>query len=94
VIYFSENLIKVHDDGGSGYIVDEEHQHTKRKTVPVVFHWEYGGKHVYLSGSFNNWKTKVPMTYRYLKTSLTPFSFLHFVILLHYIDYMNVIFQF
>ena len=55
----------MHDDGGSGYIVDEEHQHTKKKTVPVVFHWVYGGKEVYLAGSFNNW-TKVPMTFRLL----------------------------
>lgn len=56
-----ENLIKVSDDGGSGYITDDC-QHGKKKTVPVVFHWEYGGKEVSLAGSFNKWK-KVSMAF-------------------------------
>ena len=37
----------------------------RRLTVPTVFRWEYGGKEVYLSGSFNEWKTRIPMSYRY-----------------------------
>lgn len=57
-----EHLIKVQDDGGSGYIVADEERPVQKKTVPVVFHWEHGGDEVFLSGSFNNWKTKVPMT--------------------------------
>ena len=65
IFYILEHLIKVSDDGGSGYIVDEEHQAQKKKTVPVIFHWEYDAKEVYLSGSFDNWKTKVPMTHRF-----------------------------
>eukprot|EP00795_Rhopilema_esculentum_P017318 gene17318-8896_t len=35
----------------------------RRLTVPTVFRWEYGGKEVYLSGSFNEWKTRIPMSY-------------------------------
>ena len=36
----------------------------RRLTVPTVFRWEYGGKEVFLSGSFNEWKTRIPMAYR------------------------------
>jgi len=35
----------------------------RKLTVPTVFRWEYGGKEVYLSGSFNEWKTRIPMAY-------------------------------
>ena len=38
----------------------------RKLTVPTVFRWEYGGKEVYLSGSFNEWKTRIPMAYRYV----------------------------
>ncbi|KAJ8308608.1 hypothetical protein KUTeg_013482 [Tegillarca granosa] len=33
----------------------------KQKALPTVFKWEGGGKEVYISGSFNQWKTKIPM---------------------------------
>eukprot|EP00794_Sanderia_malayensis_P000343 gene343-976_t len=46
---------------------DEEearaHRGRRKLTVPTVFRWEYGGKEVYLSGSFNEWKTRIPMSY-------------------------------
>lgn len=43
---------------------EEDEQRRRRKlTVPTVFRWEYGGKEVYLSGSFNEWKTRIPMAY-------------------------------
>ena len=29
--------------------------------VPTLFRWPYGGKLVYIAGSFNDWKGKVPM---------------------------------
>lgn len=29
--------------------------------VPMVFKWKHGGKEVFLSGSFDNWKTKIPL---------------------------------
>ncbi|CAH1792766.1 unnamed protein product [Owenia fusiformis] len=29
--------------------------------LPTVFKWEGGGKDVYLSGSYDGWKTKIPM---------------------------------
>ncbi|XP_071961921.1 5'-AMP-activated protein kinase subunit beta-2-like [Antedon mediterranea] len=32
------------------------------KALPTVFHWNGGGKNVFLSGSFNQWKTKIPMS--------------------------------
>ena len=38
---------------------------TDRK-LPTVFKWEGGGKLVYLSGSFDNWKSKIPMVKRSL----------------------------
>ncbi|XP_057306944.1 5'-AMP-activated protein kinase subunit beta-2-like isoform X1 [Hydractinia symbiolongicarpus] len=54
---------RVVDDGGEGYVPTEVACHKMETTVPVVFHWEYGGKEVYLSGSFNDWKTRIPMTF-------------------------------
>jgi len=29
--------------------------------IPTVFSWRHGGKEVYLTGTFNNWKEKLPM---------------------------------
>lgn len=29
--------------------------------VPTVFKWEHGGKHVYITGTFNNWDRQIPM---------------------------------
>mmetsp|Transcript_9783 Transcript_9783/g.10527 ORF Transcript_9783/g.10527 Transcript_9783/m.10527 type:complete len:248 (-) Transcript_9783:1354-2097(-) len=29
--------------------------------VPTVFKWEHGGKHVYITGTFNNWERQIPM---------------------------------
>lgn len=36
----------------------------KKRTVPTVIRWENGGQQVLLSGSFNDWKAKIPMNYR------------------------------
>lgn len=33
------------------------------KVLPTVFKWEGGGKQVYISGTFTNWKT-LPMVKR------------------------------
>ncbi len=30
-------------------------------TVPTVFKWEHGGRHVYITGTFNNWEKQIPM---------------------------------
>lgn len=35
-------------------------------TLPTVFKWDGGGKDVYISGTFNNWKSKIPMVKRYV----------------------------
>jgi hypothetical protein len=29
--------------------------------VPTVFKWEHGGRHVYITGTFNNWERQIPM---------------------------------
>ncbi|EUB62918.1 5'-AMP-activated protein kinase subunit beta-1 [Echinococcus granulosus] len=42
----------------SGDTTDETPSHT---TLPTVFKWEGGGKEVYISGTFNGWKSKIPM---------------------------------
>ncbi|KAL3313581.1 Protein kinase, AMP-activated, beta [Cichlidogyrus casuarinus] len=34
---------------------------TKNILVPTLFKWEGGGKDVYISGTFNQWKAKIPM---------------------------------
>ncbi|XP_068753327.1 5'-AMP-activated protein kinase subunit beta-2-like [Montipora capricornis] len=34
----------------------------QKRTVPTVFMWENGGREVLLSGSFNDWKTRIPMS--------------------------------
>jgi 5'-AMP-activated protein kinase, regulatory beta subunit len=31
------------------------------KTLPTVFKWEGGGKEVFISGTFNGWRAKIPM---------------------------------
>lgn len=31
------------------------------KLLPTVFKWEGGGKEIFVSGTFNNWKTKIPL---------------------------------
>lgn len=35
------------------------------KCLPTVFKWEGGGKEVYIQGSFDGWKSKIPMVKRY-----------------------------
>ncbi|EDO33540.1 predicted protein [Nematostella vectensis] len=35
----------------------------KKMTIPTVIRWENGGRKVLLSGSFNDWKTRIPMNY-------------------------------
>ena len=34
------------------------------KVLPTVFKWDGGGKQVYITGTFSNWKT-IPMVKRY-----------------------------
>lgn len=35
-----------------------------RQKISTVFRWEHGGKTVFITGSFNGWKTKIPMVLR------------------------------
>jgi len=41
----------------STFSVDQDSQ----SLVPTVFKWEHGGKHVYITGTFNNWSRQLPM---------------------------------
>ena len=34
----------------------------KRKEVPFVFRWNYGGNNVYVAGDFNNWEENIPLS--------------------------------
>lgn len=34
---------------------------TAESVVPTVFKWEHGGRHVYITGTFNNWERQIPM---------------------------------
>lgn len=38
---------------------------TENKMLPTVFRWEGGGKQVFISGTFSEWKP-IPMVQRYL----------------------------
>lgn len=42
----------------------------QKRTVPTVFQWENGGREVLLTGSFNDWKTRIPMSQRFLHMQL------------------------
>jgi len=41
--------------------VDITSHFNSHQTVPTVFTWQGGGKDVYITGSFNNWKEKIPL---------------------------------
>lgn len=54
-------------DDHSDYDYDDdsmEGEPPQKRTVPTVFTWENGGREVLLSGSFNDWKTRIPMNLR------------------------------
>ena len=53
----------IDDDGFVPDLVEEESD-LKKLTVPTVFSWQYGGKEVYISGSFNDWKTRIALAHR------------------------------
>lgn len=42
-----------------------DNREREERLLPTVFKWEAGGKDVYLSGTFNNWKSKIPLAKRY-----------------------------
>lgn len=54
-------------------------------TLPTVFKWEGGGKEVYISGTFNGWKSKIPMVKRYVFTVSVSSAFnINFVTFIYY----------
>lgn len=42
---------------------DYEAEESLAKVLPTVFKWDGGGKQVYITGTFSNWKT-IPMVKR------------------------------
>jgi 5'-AMP-activated protein kinase regulatory beta subunit len=36
----------------------------KEGKVPTVFRWTHGGNQVYITGTFNNWKERIPLNRR------------------------------
>jgi len=44
------------------------------KILPTVFKWNGGGKEVFMSGSFSEWKT-IPMVKRYNNSRFTDLFF-------------------
>jgi hypothetical protein len=56
------------------------HHQTTVETVPTTFKWSHGGAAVFLTGSFNNWQGKIPMTRsddNPKEVSINPFSTTH-----------------
>ena len=47
----------------------------QKRTVPSVFIWENGGREVLLSGSFNDWKTRIPMNLRLVNLFNYPVAY-------------------
>ncbi|KAK4475126.1 hypothetical protein MN116_002213 [Schistosoma mekongi] len=51
---------RLYDSGGKPVSeLPEENQVVQ--SVPTVFKWDGGGKDVYISGTFNGWRSKIPM---------------------------------
>ncbi|KXJ27495.1 5'-AMP-activated protein kinase subunit beta-2 [Exaiptasia diaphana] len=59
------NLIVKEEPSDFDFDLDEdiEAEPPKKMTIPTVFQWVNGGQNILLSGSFNEWKTRIPMTY-------------------------------
>ena len=49
----------------------EESVKPSQQARPTVIRWADGGKEVFISGSFNNWSTKIPLIKRYLVPQVT-----------------------
>ncbi|BHF69534.1 5'-AMP-activated protein kinase subunit beta-2 [Sparganum proliferum] len=48
-------------EGNQDPAFDTSDEPPPQPTLPTVFKWEGGGKDVYISGTFNGWKSKIPM---------------------------------
>jgi hypothetical protein len=51
------NQLAIADDNSNNFLTET----TSDNVVPTVFKWEHGGKHVYITGTFNNWERQIPM---------------------------------
>lgn len=45
--------------------LESESKSPTTQARPTVFRWSGSGKEVFVSGSFNNWATKIPLNRRY-----------------------------
>lgn len=52
----------LHDEDPSGTGMKAHMQAERVPKVPAVFRWKGGGKEVYLSGSYDQWKARIPLS--------------------------------
>lgn len=57
-------LIHKDDEFTDGIPHSMSESDTENKMLPTVFRWEGGGKQVFISGTFSEWKP-IPMVQRY-----------------------------
>lgn len=55
----SESMVRQPGEDVNGYLSSGVDSNCE--LVPTVFKWEHGGKHVYITGTFNNWERQIPM---------------------------------
>lgn len=51
----------VMDDDYPSLSINSKRSATKKDTIPTVFRWNRGGKNVYVTGTFNGWKGRIPL---------------------------------
>jgi len=74
--FYIYNLIEFNDRVWSQNDIDEDYEDEKccEPMVPTVFRWTGEGQEVYLSGSFDNWSSRIRMVKR-----LDPFPDVGFI---------------
>lgn len=67
-MYLSQALVSFAQIPGDKEFVswqpDLEESKPSQQARPTVIRWADGGKEVFISGSFNNWSTKIPLIKR------------------------------
>ena len=63
---YKNNSKIVHSYGPTGFAPFSSLDQKKENMIPIMITWTQGGKTVYLTGSFNNWKQKIRLHKRYL----------------------------
>eukprot|EP01134_Creolimax_fragrantissima_P006022 CFRG6022T1 len=58
-VFFGSNAMSPLD---SGNMSDPKNRKSKSKAIPTVFRWNRPADQVYITGTFNSWKERVPMS--------------------------------